>query len=201
MNPREPNKVALLDLDGTVADFNLSMSLKLEELKSPFEEAGNSLQQAVPAIAERVARTIKARKSLIKKQPGFWRNLPRIELGFQIVREMERKGFDIHVLTKGPSTTTSAWTEKVEWVQENLPDASITITQDKSLMYGAILVDDWPEYFEAWLEARPRGLVICVAQPWNEDVDHPQVVRYDGTNLDKVRQRIREVSERCQNRS
>ena len=70
----------------------------------------------------------------------------------------------------------------------NWPDdvKHIHITQDKSVHYGKVLVDDYPGYIEAWLEHRPRGLVIMPAHDHNKDFVHAQVVRYDGTDLDEV---------------
>jgi hypothetical protein len=66
----------------------------------------------------------------------------------------------------------------------------VTITHDKGIVYGAVLVDDWPEYVTSWLEHRPRGLVIMPAHNHNVGFAHSQVVRYDGTNLDEVRTRM-----------
>jgi 5'-nucleotidase len=56
-----------------------------------------------------------------------------------------------------------------------------------------VLVDDWPEYIHRWLTWRPRGLVIVPAQPWNVGFSHPKALRYDGTNPDMVRARLRAV--------
>lgn len=58
------------------------------------------------------------------------------------------------------------------------------------LRYGAVLVDDWPEYIRRWLENRPRGLVIMPAHEHNAGFNHPNVVRYDGTNKDEVKARM-----------
>jgi len=55
-----------------------------------------------------------------------------------------------------------------------------------SSTYARVLVDDYPPYVLDWLAHRPRGLVIMPAQNYNADVTHPNVIRYDGTNLDRV---------------
>lgn len=60
----------------------------------------------------------------------------------------------------------------------------------KGLVYGAILVDDWPEYVERWLKHRPRGLVVMPASSNNVGYNHPNVIRYDGSNIDEVRKRM-----------
>lgn len=177
--------VALLDMDGTVADYDGAMIAALETLRAPEE----------PPILLGHSKDpphIEARKKLIKGTPGFWRRLPRIERGFEIVEDLREFKFELNVLTKGPSGTLSAWTEKAEWCREHLPDALVAVTEwPKAYSYGRVLVDDWPEYFMPWLHRRPRGIVIAVAQPWNEGVAHQNLIRYDGTNRDQVREALR----------
>jgi 5'(3')-deoxyribonucleotidase len=121
---------------------------------------------------------LKARRDLIKKQPGFWRNLVPIPEGFAIVEHMRKIGFELHILTKGPHNTTSAWSEKVDWCREFVPDAQVTVTENKSLTYGRVLFDDWPPYIKGWLKRRPRGQVIMLDSHENREFDHPNVFRY-----------------------
>jgi 5'(3')-deoxyribonucleotidase len=124
------------------------------------------------------------RKKLIQDQPGWWRNLEPLELGLEIVEALSVLGFRLMVLTKGPSKRNAGcWTEKVEWCRKHLPSVPVTITEDKGLVYGKILVDDWPAYVDRWLEWRPRGLVLMPAHPWNEGYSHPNVLRYTKENL------------------
>jgi len=179
--------IGLFDLDGTLADFDRSMKAKLAELRSPKEDPtlDETAYEDVPHI--------KARRRLIKSQPGFWRNLAKVELGFQILAEAQAQRFRCSVLTKGPRKISIAWQEKVEWCNEHVPDLPIHIGEDKGLVYGKMLCDDWPDYIERWIKWRPRGLVIAVAQPWNLGIDRVfphNVVRYDGTNFDQVRARM-----------
>jgi 5'-nucleotidase len=179
------DNVALIDLDGSTADFDLAMAQELEKLQGPRDPPLGNYRPAPPHIV--------ARQRLIKKVPGFWRNLPRLQLGFDVVDILRELEFQLVVLTKGPRKNPQAWAEKVDWTLENIPDASITITEGKSLVYGRVLEDDWPAYYLPWLEVRPRGLVVAVAQPWNEGETHPRVIRYDGTNLEQVREALRRV--------
>lgn len=175
----DDDAVALIDLDGSTADFDWAMAEELEKLRGPDEPPLGNYRPAPSHIV--------ARQRLIKKMPGFWRNLPPLQLGFDVVGILRELEFQLVVLSKGPRKNSTAWAEKAEWVIENIPDASITITENKSLTYGRALVDDWPEYYLPWLEVRPRGIVVAVAQSWNEGETHPRVVRYDGTNLKQVR--------------
>lgn len=190
-----PALVALLDMDGTVVDYDGQMRSDLEKLQGP-EEA-----PYIPGPGDHPPH-IEARMDLIKSQVMWWYNLPGHQPGFRVVGLLRERGFRIHVLTKGPYRTLGAWTEKVRWVREHLPFANVSITDDKSLTYGAVLVDDWIPYVEGWLEYRPRGLVIMPAHTWNEGFSHPQVIRFTGTpeNVEEVGNRLDMVVQRISDR-
>ena len=178
--------IALIDMDQTLCDYEGAVKNKLVELY------GSNLK-------ENIWEAYKPAIDMIKQTPGFWRALPKIELGFKIVDILQNCGFDIHILSKGPHKTTLAWTEKVEWCREHLPETPITITEDKSLVYGRVLVDDWPLYCEQWLQWRPRGMVIMPAYEYNVGFEnkHPgQVIRATGKNWVEVGEAILRVSER-----
>lgn len=176
--PTLAEPIALVDMDGTLADFDLAMRRDLRSLASPDEVL---LLDGTAELhdLERFGHW-KARMALIKRQPGWWRNLPKMEDQFRVLNLMRLMHFDIHILTKGPWRTTSAWSEKVEWCREHTPNASVHISEDKGLVYGKVLMDDFPPYILRWLTWRPRGLVIMPAQPWNRDFEHPNVIRWNG---------------------
>jgi len=194
------DKVALIDLDGTVADYDSALITAMRSIQTPDEvpygdrytNSGNRTEIAY----------VEARRKMIQRQPGFWKNLAPLPIGFHVVEELRQLGFMLHVLTKGPTTTPTAWSEKVEWCREHLPDAVVTVTGDKSLVYGRVLVDDFPPYFEKWLAVRPRGLIVCVAHPWNEGYakggkqEHPNILRYDGKNRSELKARLIQAYER-----
>lgn len=184
------SKIALLDLDGTLADYDAAMKRDMELIRSPHEPIDDA-----PHVAE--ASYMKARAKMIRSQPNWWLNLEPIKSGFDVVGKLKEYGFELHILTKAPHSVDAAWTEKVKWVKKYLPDTDITISQQKGLVYGKVLLDDWPEYINDWLAYRPRGLVIMPVRRWNVDFHHPtadhQIVRYDGNNIDEVGTRIKEI--------
>lgn len=177
--------VALVDMDGTLCDYQGAMRRDLERMRSPAE----------PALTDEFEDTpwMRARQDIIRRQPGWWAALERRQQGFDVLEELRALEFELHILSKGPANSTGAWAEKLQWCQAHVPDARVTVTMDKGLVYGKVLVDDWPEYILRWLTWRPRGLVIVPAQPWNAGFSHPNALRYDGTNLDEVRARLRAV--------
>lgn len=180
--------IALFDLDGTLADFDGAMRRDMDLIKSPEEPSFADVDE------KNMPPHIITRRRLIKKQPGWWLSLERFQLGFDVFDLADRLGFRRMILSKAPDPNKSpnAWSEKALWCAKHVPGTPITLSDDKGMVYGKVLVDDWPPYVESWLSHRPRGLVIMPAHRWNEGkfVDDPRVLRYDGSNLSEVEDRL-----------
>lgn len=186
--------IGLFDLDGSLADYEGQLTKDLVELLSPedfkrFQELG--MWQADEQ------KPFKGLIRLIKKQPCWWRSLPVLENGMKIYRLALQIGFENHVLTKGPKRYPRAWKEKVEWCQEHLGDmVNIHITSNKAMVYGRFLYDDYPDYVDPWLRARPRGIAIMPVNQTNLGYSHSRCIKWDGTNQDEVETALRD----CYNR-
>lgn len=186
-----PKPRALFDLDNTLCDFKLALKTGMDKIagpgEPPYEVEGDHDETEPPHLRER--------RGLVKRQPGFWRNLPRFAPGFEILAETIKLGYQHTILSKGPRNHADAWKEKVEWVRANISDyvvrMDVVLTEEKEIVYGRVLVDDWPPYIKSWLRWRPRGFVIMPAHGWNAGFEHWQVIRYDGTNLLQVREALR----------
>lgn len=176
------DNIALFDMDGTLCDYEKGLLKKLNEINSPSEPLIQSL-----TYCEKTPH-IEARRRLITSSIDFWKDLPKLQLGFDILDIAKNLGYRIMVLTQGPKDKPHAWSGKKIWIDNNIgEDTDITITRDKGLVYGKMLVDDYPEYIEKWLEWRPRGLVIMPASNQNRSYVHKQVIRYDGSNIEEIR--------------
>lgn len=160
MSEYEP--IALVDMDGTVCNFHDTMEHDLHALLG----------------RTRVPKDVRWKIGLlIRSQEGWFQNLKPIPLGFKIVGLLRSLGYDIMVLTKGNTKIKSCWSEKAMWCTKHMPFAKVTITEDKGLVYGRVLVDDWVPYIERWKKWRPRGIVIVPAQPWNRNVKGDGIYR------------------------
>jgi len=168
--------IALIDMDGTVADYDNAMREGYDKMlapgEMPFYEATRKYGR------NQWPEHLWNRMDAIKRQAGWWRHLPRHQMGMEIVELLRTMGFKLHIATQGPSTKSAAWAEKLEWAREVIPDADVHITENKSLLYGKVLVDDWPPFATDWLKHRPRGMVIMPDAHYNRDFQHPQVFKY-----------------------
>jgi len=180
--------IALFDMDGTLCDYEKGLIESLEKLRSPLE------QPLKETLSFDLPDYLRARSDLIRSSSKWWAYLPQFNLGFIIWQNARAYGYRCMVLTQGPKDNPHAWAGKKMWIDKNLGEnVDITITRDKGLVYGKILVDDWPPYITRWLEWRPRGLVIMPASKINGDFEHPQVIRYDGENMGEVKKRMIEL--------
>lgn len=180
--------IALIDIDSTLANYDEAICRDMAKIASPNDPP------YVPH-ARNQEPFFEAREDLIRRQPGWWLNLDPIEANFKMVDFLQETGFCLHILTKDPASKPLAWKEKVEWVNKYVSNryissVQITVTQDKSLVYGRVLFDDFPPYCERWLKYRPRGLVIMPTHSGNKDFIHPNVVKYDGIITDEIREKV-----------
>ena len=182
------NNIALFDMDGTLCDYTTALFESLEKIRSPSEPIYDK------HVTDDSPQHIRNRTNLIRQSESWWENLPKFQLGWDILEVAKKLDFHIMILTQGPRSNPSSWSGKKKWIDRNLGrDMDITITRNKSLVYGKVLVDDWPEYIEGWLRWRTRGLVIMPASKMNCNFVHKQVIRYDGSNIDQVADAMEQV--------
>lgn len=175
--------IALFDMDGTLCDYDSGLKVEMDKLISPGE------QPFTPPLEDNAPKYLKARADLIRSSESWWANLPKLKLGWDILEIARNLEYKIMILTQGPRRNPASWSGKKRWMDKNLgEDVNITITRDKSLVYGKVLVDDYPKYVEGWLKWRPRGRVIMPEGPLNKGFHHPNVIKYDGTNIKQVQE-------------
>ena len=177
--------VALVDMDGTICNFHETLERDLRK----------TLGEDYEKISERTRRQLEL---TMRQRDGWYFDLEPLPLGFRIVELLREVGFEIMILTKGNPRALNAWSEKVAWIKKYLPDTDqITITTDKGLVYGKVLVDDWPSYIDRWLEHRPRGLVVMPGHRWNTDYSNKQTIRV--TAVEEV-EKLRPIFEEARKR-
>jgi len=174
MKTKFDKPIALVDLDGTLIDFEGALNEDYDKMRSVDDLPLNTWDRKNrPPYVEARIDAICARKD-------WWENLSWRKTGKELIHLFIKYDFRIMVLTQGPKDNPEAWSGKLAWCIKNLPyEVDVTITRDKGIVYGKVLADDYPKYIEAWLAHRPRGKVIMPSHDYNKDFVHPQVSRYE----------------------
>ena len=176
----DSRNVALFDMDNTLCDYNGQFTRDMERLGPPIEpEFIGSLANA-PVEVQR-------RADSIKSSARWWQSLPKLQLGWDVLGIARDLGYRIVILTGASKRYPEALVGKKLWIDENLgPDVGVIFTREKGLVYGKVLVDDFPKYTESWLTERKKGLVVMPAHWYNEGYSHDQVIKYDGSNREEI---------------
>jgi len=173
--------IALFDMDGTLFDYENSLKTELEKIRSPDEKI-------IPFNFQNNPQYIQNRINLISSSESFWSEMPKFKLGWDVLEVAKELDYHIMILSQGPKKNPVAWSGKKKCIDKHFgEDFDVTLTRNKGLVYGKVLVDDYPDYIDKWLQWRKRGLVIMPANDFNKNYSHPQVIRYDGSNLNQVR--------------
>lgn len=207
--PNYAADIALIDLDGTVADYESAMLRDLRDITSP-DEPTITLQ--VLYCQGRRPDWLENRVDMIRRQPGWWRNLEPIDTGMWVYEQIVKTGFEPYVLTKGPISKPIVASEKLEWCAHFLPEAHPLLVSNqetalqpkhqgcrpstKGLIYGKVFFDDYPKFMKEWLTFRPRGLGLMLKNELNYKFAHPNVVMFDGDNNKEVERAIQIAYER-----
>lgn len=84
----------------------------------------------------------------VKQMVGAYLAMPAIPGAVSAVRSLIGMGFEVWLATKPPTGVPHAYSDKAQWVMENLPELKrrIIITHDKGLLgdEGDYLCDDRP---------------------------------------------------------
>jgi hypothetical protein len=186
------NLIALFDMDDTLFDYLGSLRKELEKIRAPNE----------PEIIlnfQKLPQHIKNRIGLITGYESFWSEMPKFQLGWDVFSIAEELGYSNVIATKGPAKNPVAWSGKKKCITEHLgPFCGLVEVnnQDKNLIYGHILVDDYPDYVGPWLSVWKESWAILPAHEYNKDYKHPRAIRYDGTNLEEVRKVFQEIKDK-----
>lgn len=76
--------------------------------------------------------------------PGFFSDLPPIDGAIEAFHQLSAH-YDTYILSTAPWDNPSAWTDKLLWVKEHLPEKGykrLILSHNKNLNHGDYLIDD-----------------------------------------------------------
>lgn len=91
----QAEKIALFDMDGTLANYDEGVRHGLAKISSPTDPPITVHDRAAaPWLVERL--------NMVRHQRDWWLNLGVLEQNMRVLRAAQEIGFKIHILTKGP---------------------------------------------------------------------------------------------------
>jgi len=190
--------IFLFDMDCSLFDYQSSMISRLNEMA---ENDTNIVADKENLWQLDNDLKFKVKIDKIKSTPGFWRDLPPIENGFEIYKHVKTLGFKIEILTKGPRRFPNAWGEKLECCQKHFGEkVNVNVVTTKKLFFGDILYDDFPSYLSDWLTFNDSSIAIMPVYHSNNKYFHNRLIRLDN-NMDEVKNKITSFKERFDDNS
>ena len=165
-------------MDGTLCDYDSALLRDLNLLRNPHAEP-----ELKDIPHDGIAPWLQKRVDVICDNEHWWLNLETIGRGVQVFHFARSMGYRMMICTQAPRRNPNALSGKKRWLDKHFGvDLDFTLTRDKGLVYGRVLMDDYPKYILRWLAWRPRGLVIMPSRKWNLSFSHSQVVRLDDSD-------------------
>src|SRR6187402_3304775 len=108
--------IIYIDLDGTIAHFDLEFDRHLNERYPHLTEIPRSGEQVSFNLWD--GRTLEEQAAIreIMNFPGFYRSLKLMDGAFKAVREMEKAGHEVWFLTAPWPTNPTCLQDKNDWI-------------------------------------------------------------------------------------
>ena len=119
--PGERQPVVLVDMDGTIADFDARVYALVTERHPevklpPFEQRVYPLSRGVPGSQRPLV-------TALFKEAGFFRELAPIEGAVEALHQMVAEGINVRLCSSPLSSSPRCASEKIEWVVAHLGQA------------------------------------------------------------------------------
>ncbi len=171
MTPRL-SKVVLVDMDNTLVNFDKEFGKRWAALR-PGDEASPVLNREHFELEQNFSHELRPLAEEIMSQPGFFIAFQPVEGAIQAVREMLADGLSVFFCTAPlPLQYETCVAEKYAWVRKHLGEeflSKIIVTRDKTVIKGAVLIDDKPRISGAC--PNPEWTHVVFEQPYNRKVN------------------------------
>lgn len=162
-------KIALVDMDNVLAGWTDGIIEGL--LRAGYSPEVLDLTRWDLGMDESTRRIVRRTQAT----PGFYRNLRPIEGGAEGLAELERLGYEVFICSTPDATNVTCASDKLEWVREHLGEAwvkRVILTHPKSLVRGAVLIDDKPVIDDI---DEAEWVRVVFDQPYNQDTEGPRL--------------------------
>lgn len=157
--------VALLDVDGVLADFHRPT---LDFVEREFGVRHSLSDFPTWDIIETVGRQHQPAIEAHWMTPGWCRDIPTYEGAVDGVGTL-REVADVYFVTAQMTHSPYWMWERVQWLKEHFgaDDKHVVFTLSKHLVRGDVLVDDKASNIAPWVAAHPDKQGVLWSQPFN----------------------------------
>ena len=163
--------IIAIDVDGVLADFvGYMLNIYNKEIAIPQNKTPlyhYSATQPIDVLLD-TEDFIKVR-GIAESQNGI-EQLPTYDGAKEFIKGLNRGHYVVFATSPYWKYKNWVW-ERHAWLKStfNCDDNRIFFMQDKSLLAGDILIDDYPKHLDAW--AKTGRTCIKVVRPWNEKIN------------------------------
>jgi 5'-nucleotidase len=160
--------IFLVDMDGPLAGFDEHFFAQCAANGWPLDVEGPHAQTARFATDHIPDREHRRLARALVDDTDWFRELPVTPYAVEGMMHLEAYGWDVWVCTKPLEVNKTCRDSKAAWLEEHFPgyERKLIITPDKSMVHGAILLDDAPHI--DWIRRAEWAPVIFDA-PYNRD--------------------------------
>lgn len=166
----------LIDMDNTLVDFDSEFGRRWAE-RRPEEGAAPVLDRAHFELEMNFDESQRPLAVEIMSQSGFFISFEPVPGALDAVRQMVDEGINVFFCTAPlPFQYETCVAEKFAWVRKYLGEdylRRIIITRDKTVIKGAVLIDDKPVVTGACV--KPEWTHIVFTRSYNKHIDAPRL--------------------------
>jgi len=162
-------RVLLIDQDNVLADFEKELYRRILE-RFPEIPLKPLEQHKEFYFSANYNKKFRGEIISVMNEKGFILSLPPVEGGLLAIKEMLSLGMDVRICTAPLSNSRYCAMEKYEWVSRHLGSEwknRVILSEDKTFVRGAILVDDKPVISGAM---EPEWEHVVFDQPYNRHI-------------------------------
>lgn len=181
--------LVLVDMDGVLVDFGALLRSSLSEQGWHLDPHEHTVMYVEHVYGERFGPEAGAAALAAVDRPGAYADPEPIVGAAEGLAALEARGLDVAICTSPQLTNPTCASDKLAWVEAHLGSdwaRRTVITKDKTLVHGAVLIDDKPT-----IRGRrtPSWRHVVFDAPWNQrvDADVPRLASWaDADGLDRV---------------
>ncbi|KZE41369.1 5' nucleotidase, NT5C type [Microbacterium sp. T32] len=178
-----PGSVVLVDMDGVLADWFGGMADAYQEAGGDIADFDlNRWDLGTTGAVRQLQRSVQA-------TPGFYAGLAPIDGAIEGLYLLRDLGATVKLCSTPDATNPTCASDKVDWVANHVGTAwvkDLILTHDKTLVRGAVLIDDKPEVTGAVV---PEWEHIIFDQPYNRHVTGKRILTGWGA-LDTLKENL-----------